>query len=262
MFKQTIEFTTHPIEIITIRELTNDVLTEIYDFIQFVKYDFNQDIHNSSAYLFNASDIGTPTLSNENFTYYLKKNIECVTKSKHAFNPFYSKSFKQDTDHPDRIIDINGYAFAKERPILFNTKLLMEAFVVDTVYEMLKLAEVHTFSISSRHVRRVDERQAWNISYPIEEKQTYKSKIQNGTVFFYYPKMVNKKRVEIYNIDKNKYLIPRVIVIESIDAITCRIYASMTKPLTTKREFEDFAFKHRIQVIVYDDEGQSHRYSF
>lgn len=262
LYKQSINFTTQPLVIKTKKVLSHEVLMQISRFIQFVKYDFNMDIHNSSAYLFNASPLQTPTFTNYEFVYYLKKNIECAQLTNDKFNPFYTISNLSEEVSVTEEVEIEGEAVVKFSPIYFNTKPLLEAFVLDTTYDLLEKDDIREFVLETRHFTRVKSKKAIEVKYEIEDKNYYLSKIQHGTVYFHYVEDKQRKFVTGHNIDSSVYLDPSVIVIESQEAINARIIAEMAEGLYTKKQFEDFAFKHRVRLVIYDKQTTSHTFSF
>lgn len=262
MYKQTFEFTTYPLVLKSKKLLSHETLMEVFEFIQFVKYDFNQDIHNSSAYLFNVSPIRTPTLSNDKFTYYLRRNLEIAEATGNYFNPFYTlENLTGDID-PVENIETTGYAFVKLREILFNTKPLFEAFALDTIYSILKLAGVTDFMLESKHFRMASGRVRWPIKYQVEDKVFHKTYISSGTIYFHYVEEEIPDVPSAYNVDTAGLVDPNLIVFETISAIDGKAFGALTEGFYTKKHFQDFAFDKRMNLIMYDTKNKSHQFKF
>jgi hypothetical protein len=253
VFRQTFEFGAKPIVITSDKLIVKEILDLIYEFIQFVKYDFNSDIHLSSGYLFSDAKVNTPVLLTKEFCEYLKLNYFNAISPANKFMPFRYTDREILSHELDGEIVINKEIVVKTSPLILDTKVLLQAYIVDGIYSTLKKSKIEGFLIQSGNFFLADNKKFWDIKFELEDDLIYRTRIKNSCIGFHFlhDYMINKKTpAGFVNIDE--VINPKYVIFETETALENKIKSFDFKDYGLKSEFKTYALERKVEVIVFD----------
>jgi hypothetical protein len=257
MYKHSLEYSSKPIEVYAFERLAHDVLVKLDEVIQYLKYDLNKEIRNSSAYFFNHVPVFTPTHTNEYFIDFLNENARLTSSSMNQYQPFFlEEEVSSDIDIYDSF-ETDGEVFVKTEDIKLDTSLLQEAYIVDHIFSLLEDHTAHSFKISSAHHTRIAAGKKWELSFEYERNKIFKTEMSGGTKTFVYPEYKETKKPNIPLTNEYQFQ-PYFCVVETPTCMDGKVLSAIIEHKRTKKEFEDTAFLYKSQIIGYDSSFKSH----
>ncbi len=227
--------------------------------IQFIKYDFNHSIHHSSAYILNDTPPGSAIFLSKEFAFYLKLNIKLSSKNK--ISPFSIENESINGKSAKKIYDFDNTDVVKKSKVFFNSHTLIEAFVVDSVFEMLENNKCKGFLIATNNIYRANQGRKWNVDFEIENDLTFKKTIEDLTYTLHFNeayKTQKKETVRFATLDK--VFEWKFALIKSNNAIESKIIMERLKDLTMYSEFKSFAHEKNLQFICVDKDDLPHHF--
>ncbi len=256
MFKHNFDFGSSNLIIWSEKKIKDSYLDQIFKLLQFIKYDFNRNIHNSSAYRFNAANEGANVLLTPEFVFFLKRNIEIATDS--GLSPFYDNN-KKTIKNIDELVEIEDNLITKNKNIYFDTKVLLQAFVVDTIFDLLAGFKLKDFLISTHNYHRSNGNRSWKVSFTLEENQEFTTKLINQAIGLNFNDNYlkpNKQATKFASLDLP--IVHKFSIFKAETAIETLILASGLKKIYLKSHFENYAHQNNSSFVIYDLDDNKH----
>jgi len=258
MYKQSFDIGVTPLTITSEKKIKEKYLDQIFRLIQFVKYDFNHKIHNSSSYRLNDTKKEVYCPLSKEFIYFLKQNHKFSLETKELFNPF---SIKNDDDFPlEKILVYSKAYVVKKADFVFDSSLLLQQFLIDTVYDLLKAKKIKTFLVNTQNYFSASGKKEWNISMDIDSDVVFEASLKNAAIGLNFNKEFKEQKPEKFG-GITSTLNPKFIIFQSSTAIENKVYAEYLKNLKSENEYKHFAKKNNQKIIVFDLDNKKYEFS-
>lgn len=258
MYKHTFDFSSDNLQIISSQKIKPTLLDKIFKFIQFVRYDFNPNIHGSSAYNFNNSKQEEVISVTHDFISFLKLFLFEVVDSNNLFFPFESSNeFDMNTDILS-LIDIRGENILKRVDIVADFNKLLKAFIIDFVFELIKSEKYQNVIVLFEDIVRVDEIATWKTKFEIFENTRITRVIQNSTISLSYnPLNLSKKGIKGFTGSPYK-IFPLFVLLNAENAMKSKATGIALGQMSNIYEMEKFIKKKQYDSLIIDGEMEKH----
>ncbi|MCA9386464.1 hypothetical protein KC669_00350 [Candidatus Dojkabacteria bacterium] len=254
MKKYSFNLGTTTLEIITPSIIKESDLDVIFKLIQFIRYDFNHIIHNSSAYRLNSAGINVPVLVTPEFKHYLKTNIFECDKSDQKFLPFYKKHGKIEKDSMINVLKIEENIVKKESDILFKSNLILQPYLIDLIFEKVKTLKIKSFLLSTKNYHRCFGSEIWDVSLEIEPQNNYTTKICNAAIGIHFIATNEEEDNKNFFANSDSFVNPLYAIMPSKTCIDSKISSLIIKTLRTESALKRFAKETKQSFILVDED--------
>ncbi len=255
MYIHNFDLGTTPLLIKNKKAIDSNALDTIFKLIQFIRFDFNHTIHNSSGYRLNDAKIGVPFLVTPEFVSYLKLNLSFLNKS---FNPFNDI---KETGTSNELVTIYDHTLVKNYSFSFNTQVLLQPYLVDTIFQFLKGKKVKNFLVQTNSFFRADNKDEWEIEYTFDEGESLEDAIKGEASAVIY----NNSKKEIPNLsgfaNKDEVIKTAYAITKSESCIECKVKALELFNFYTDSGLKIHAQKNRIDFLIVDNKFSKKFYS-
>ncbi len=259
MVRYNFDLGTTPILITTRKQITQEILDSIFKLIQFVRFDFNHTIHNSSGNRLTNAKVGVPFLVSPEFIHYLNLNKENLTKN---FTPFLSKKDNTRANASgDDLFSIQEHTVVKKYDFNFNSQIILQPYILDLIYELLSDKGYKNFLIQTNSYYRADKNGSWKIKYEIEDDIEIPDSIENEASGIIY-NTINKKINPISgfaNLDTN--VTPSYAILKTESCVKCKVRAMDLFDVTTDSGFRMHSKNKQQEFIIIDSDLNKKFYS-
>lgn len=258
MFKHTFDFGSDNLQIISSQKIKSTLLDKIFKFIQFVRYDFNPNIHGSSAYNFNNSKQEEIISVTHDFINFLKLFLDEVVDSNNLFFPF--ESSKEFDTHLDvlSLIDIKGDNVLKRVDIVADFNKLLKAFIIDFVFELIKSEGFSNIIVLFEDIVRVDEIAKWKAKFEIIEDTRITRDIQNAAISLSYnPLNLSRQGAKGFTGSPSK-IFPLFVLLTAENAMKSKATGIAIGQMDNIYEIEKFIKKKQYDSLIIDGEMEKH----
>ncbi|MCA9381675.1 hypothetical protein KC678_05395 [Candidatus Dojkabacteria bacterium] len=260
MKRYSFDLGTTTLEILTNDLINSEDLDTVFKLIQFVRYDFNHIIHNSSAYRLNSAGIDTPVLVTPEFRHYLKINISEADKSKHDFMPFYRKNGVIEKNAISNIIEIEDNIATKKSEILFKSNLLLQAYLIDLIFENIKSLKIKSFLLHTKNFARSFGTNSWDVTLEIESGENYTTKLINKSIGVHNITQSEKRKIPDTFANKDMGIEAVYTIVPSVTCIDSKIIASRISKIFTESALKRFAKENSQEFILVDSDLRIHKF--
>lgn len=258
MFRHTFDVGSDNLIIISSKRVTNELLDRIFKFIQFVRYDFNQNIHGSSGYNFNNAKADEVISVTNDFITYLNIFLEQVVDTNNKFFPFESNIELGENIDILTLVTINGNEVAKAVDLVADFNKLLKPFIVDFVFEILKKSDHSDLVVYFQDISRADEVANWKASFEVGNEKKISRNIQNASISMSYnPLNLNKPKVYGFN-DNPARIFPLFTILQSTTSIKSKVIGHVVGSMDSVNEIEKFIKTSKHDCLVIDGELDEH----
>jgi hypothetical protein len=254
------EFGTASIELHSKKDLKEQLLSELRKNVQFIRYDFNKNIHSSSAYRFNTAPVGSPFLVSIEFIDFLLANSEETEASEYVLVPFYSNS--DSVINPIRSnFTVDNNTLIKHSEIFLDTGVLIQAYVVDFIFEKCLSENVKNFSVKSQSYARSNGKTDYEIAFSIEDDINFTAPTGNTAYCLHHNEEENPDN-KISRFANSDIGIDCVYVITN--APTCMRAKSLATILSKNRsvsQFKSASTNFKKDIFVIDSNLEIHSFT-
>lgn len=255
MYKHTFDLGSTPLEVTTEKVINKNILDTIFELVQYIRYDFNHTIHNSSGYRFNTGKDSVPFLVSKEFTHYLKVNRSLKSK---FFNPFYilDGKKKKSFDSNFEFFHIEENTIIKDGEYFFNTQLLLESYLSDIIFDFLVDNNLKGFLLSTNNFYRSDKKKSWDILNNLEDHDIkINENIQNETVGVVFNNRKDpKENIDIFGVSDHLIDVDLIILKEK-SFINTKMKGLEILKIQTESGLNHYAKKHGINFKIVDSES-------
>lgn len=258
MFKHTFDFGSDNLEIISAKKIETSLLDKIFKFIQFVRYDFNPNIHGSSAYNFNNASQSEVISVTHDFINYLRLFLDEVVDSNNLFFPFESsQDFDMNIDILS-LIDIRSENILKRVDIVADFNKLLKPFIIDFVFELIKSEKYENIIVLFEDIVRVDEKAKWKAKFEITELTKISRDIRNSSISFSYNPL-NRSKTGIKGFTGNPaQIFPLFVLLTAENAMKSKSTSTAISQMNNVYEIEKFIKGKKYDSMIVDSELQNH----
>lgn len=256
--KHNFDWGTTKISIQTPDVIEDEVLSQIFDLIQFIKFDFNSNIHHSSAYQFNETSKDVPINLSPEFIFFLKANFTEIQNTDGLFYPISKISRKI---FPSNLVNLNGNTVVKKEDFVFDAKYLILHFAVEQIEELLKKNDYKNYLISTNNFHVARGRKNWTISLDLDQHDEFIIEIQDEVGGIEFNRANSTDDYESTKFASNDKKIRFQFVIFKTDGlIRHRIISNLISNFRFESEFKEFCSYNKLSMFVIDQNGEEHMY--
>lgn len=254
MFRHTFDVGSDSLIIISSQRVSNILLDRIFKFIQFVRYDFNQNIHGSSAYNFNNAKPNDVVSATKDFVTYLKIFLEQVVDTGNKFFPFESNSNLGESIDILSLISISGNEVLKNEDLIADFSKLLKPFIVDFVFEILKTESYTDLVVYFHDISRADEKANWKATFEVGNEKQISRNIQNASISMSYNSLnLNKSKVFGFS-DNPAKIFPLFIILQSTTSIKSKVLGCVIGSMDKVHDIEKFIKNSKHDCLIIDGE--------
>jgi hypothetical protein len=250
MYKHSFDFGSSNLSIVSKKVLKKQLLDQIFRFIQFVRYDVSHIIHNSSGYTLNTTEENTVCNLSKEFIYYLKFNFQKAKETDFAFYPFKPNKTKK-LEFED-IFTVEKNLVIKKVKIFFDSTILLQAFIMDQIFDLLKENEISDFIIDNQNYYRSDGFSEWPVTFKVENLPEFKRVLKEGSLSLNFN--FNKNLKPKYTFGSMSKLLKYKYAIYQTDTCVDSVLLNWElQKLSTEFDYKSFAHLNKIDLTVIDE---------
>ncbi len=235
----------------TFKKLSTKVLENIDVLLNSLLTELNHNIPNSSARRFNDGQVGIPIFIDQEFINYVHLNIKYWLNQELEFLPFYAESEVEGSSLLDYIIiDQETKSLVKKLPVSFNSHLLKNPFILDSIEKYLIEAGVHNFYINFDNLHIAYGDIEWITEIELTDINTLTMKMNNEAVIIEPHKHIFDENAygKFANLDRR--IEPVYLIIESQDIFKSKLLSKLTPRLQFQEDFRKFSHRHKIGLTA------------
>jgi hypothetical protein len=236
------------------QEIEEKYLNDISILIEQFEAELNKNITNSSADIFNNSQVGMPAFVKAEFIEFIEQNIKYLNLSK-EFKPFIAdEEIKNIDDY--LVIDWDSTSIIKTKPISINYNILNKYFIIDKINEYLIENKKLEYLITTDVIQSSFGRLKWKVNFKHENGLIhFKLQNQNALLVVIDGNKIKARPQKFANPDKG-IISSRIIMLGEIHVCKLKVLSYMLKDLYFKYDYQKFEKDNQVELILLNDEGQ------
>lgn len=262
MLKHSFDIGTTTLNIVTEEALSQEIMDHIFEVVQFIRYDFSKNIHESSGYRFNISDINIPTPVTPEFLFYLKLNINEYNLTDSSFSPFIVTDKTDEKIMLADYIAIEDNIVVKKKKIHFSTNTLLKPFIVDSITQILDLYEKKSFLLYTDNFYLAKGNKEWQLDIDSDFEGYIPKSLKNDSIGIFLNKFSNsEKKVPKKFASQDEAFSPEWLIYKEKANIAHFIRGYEISDLQTEGDLKIYCQDENIEVIACLKEGKIKRFA-